>query len=109
MNLEKAMKKTLFSMIVCMMIAGAVPASAQTKQEATDPCLVLSEIAGMVMLNRQNGTSMSKLMQIADGNALFEEIIILAYDEPRFSTDSNKRNAVLDFRNEVEHACYSNR
>ena len=82
----------------------ATPLAAETSDQ--DLCVRFGETAGLIMENRQVGTPISTLMEIADGNELMIELIMEAYDSPRYSTPGNQANAVLDFANEAMSACY---
>jgi len=68
-------------------------------------CETLGDVAYKVMELRQGGVPMSTVMQISDSE-LVQAIVVDAYDQPRFSTDSYKREATNDFRNDVEVQCY---
>ena len=76
-------------------------------------CSVLGDTSAKIMLARQGGMPMSKMMGIANGlsddpetKILMTEIIVAAYDVPRYSVEENMTEAVIDFRNDVELECY---
>jgi len=75
------------------------------EEEEQHICETLGDVAYKVMELRQGGVPMSTVMQISDSE-LVQAIIVDAYDQPRFSTDSYKQNAMNDFRNYVEVECY---
>ena len=71
-------------------------------------CALVGQLAESVMLNRQAGLPMStQLTTIVtpESPALIQNIIVLAYEQPRFHTPANQRRAVEDFRNDTEAAC----
>jgi len=74
-------------------------------EEGEHICETLGDVAYKVMELRQGGVPMSTVMQISDSE-LVQAIVVDAYDQPRFSTDSYKREATNDFRNDVEVQCY---
>jgi hypothetical protein len=70
-----------------------------------DLCNKLNETAQSIMEDRQEGVSMKKLMEIAKGNKLIENIIIAAYDRPRYYTKEMQIKSVEDFRDEIYLYC----
>lgn len=74
-------------------------------------CMVLGDVAEGVMSARQELVPMSVLVEMVPSDDLVEEIIhaivIDAYGRPAFSVPDNQRRAVMEFRSEIEHACYS--
>lgn len=79
-------------------------AVAQDKVE--NICTVAADLAGVIMQNRQLGTPISKMMEVAGGDQYAIALILIAYDTPRFSTDEYQQEAVVNFSNEVGLACY---
>ncbi|MBA4757399.1 MAG: hypothetical protein H2052_03735 [Sphingosinicella sp.] len=60
---------------------------------------------------RQQGVAMSEVLATIqtddpDLKSLLRTLIVAAYEKPRFLTDENRENAVADFRNETELACW---
>jgi|GEM_PF-2347695 len=75
-------------------------------------CQVNSELAEVIMKNRQQGMSMAKVMEIADMSsqdkmlsAFVESYIIKAYDSPRYSTGEMQIRAIENFRDERYLEC----
>ncbi len=75
-------------------------------------CKSISSTAKTIMNRRQNGASMSEMMDgimAADTAAEFKEIIkpfvISAYEKPRFNTPENMLKAEIDFENEAYLTC----
>jgi len=77
---------------------------------------VCGEIAGtaeVVMQSRQDGISMSKIMQVLDSNAemdestkkLMRDMLIAAYELPRFSTEKVKKETIENFRDQYYLGC----
>jgi hypothetical protein len=75
------------------------------KLKPTDLCPKLGEFAHLVMSNRQLGVPISAALGTTDED-LLKSIILQAYTEPRWSTDSSRLRAAQDFRNTVEVMCY---
>ena len=69
-------------------------------------CQKIGQLSSKIMESRQRGAPMSDLMQIAGDSELMQQIVIDAYETPRFSSDKYQENAIKDFRSEWELACY---
>lgn len=67
-------------------------------------CNSVSELAEVIMEHRQAGTDMAKIMGTAQEDAT-RQVIIMAYDSPRFHTERNQQRAVQDFKNDAYLAC----
>ena len=78
----------------------------RTKQQ----CTTISQLAGSIMELRQMGEPMQNLIMNEDGNVSSSEtnrLVLLAYEEPRFSTVKGVKNSIQDFSNEVFRHCYA--
>lgn len=95
------MKKLLISAAVAM----SLTAQAEEKQ---DICGMVNELAGSIMSARQRGVDMAQAMKLAGENAeadFIRQIIIAAYEKPRYSVAENQQAAVTDFKNSVYLIC----
>ena len=99
------MKLTKALSLIAIM-AFTAPAIATAQDKAAEQCELAVQIAEAIMQNRQAGTPISKMMEVADGNQAIIGLILVAYDTPRFSTQEYQLQAVTDFSNEVGLACY---
>ena len=77
---------------------------AQTNSDNT--CTIWGNLAESSMVARQKGYPLSKLLEKIKGNDLIREVIIGAYEEPRYRTQTYKRIAVQNYRNKWELICY---
>jgi len=91
----------------------ATPTQAQSEGDIAG-CATLGEYAEWVMEQRQQGTSLTIMLTTAssagEGAAsgiveLAHDIILLAYDEPRWHTERMRKEAARDFRNNLEITC----
>ena len=71
-----------------------------------DQCQDAGDLAEAVMTARQNGAPISQLMEIANGQEIIVKMVLMAYGEPRYSTDEFQSRAIEDFRNLWETGCY---
>lgn len=71
-----------------------------------DQCQDAGDLAEAVMTARQNGAPISQLMEIANGQEIIVQMVLMAYGEPRYSTDQFQSRAIEDFRNLWEVGCY---
>ncbi|MGX9996688.1 hypothetical protein [Vibrio sp. JZG120] len=74
-------------------------------EEWMEICEKYGSLATSIMNNRQVGVSMSKMMEAVDGDKLLQNLIIEAYDSPRFSTDKMQKKATERFRDDTYLAC----
>lgn len=71
-------------------------------------CEDIAGLAKSVMSARQNGVSLSKLIKITGKDNLMKTMVMLAYDETRFSTKKFQDRAVSKFENKWMLACLKN-
>ena len=57
------------------------------------------------MSNRQNGVPMAQMMNISKGQESIEGIVIVAYKEPRYSSEKQIAKSVTEFGNDLYSAC----
>jgi hypothetical protein len=99
------MKTTLLTVLIVCTLSLPTLSLAQPKDQVS--CKQLGELAYILMQLRQKGGSISRSMEIADGNTLIESMVISAYELPRYSSLEYQQKAAEDFRNIYEAACYS--
>lgn len=88
------------------LIAFPWPSVAQTDAEYLELCREIGTLAESIMTNRQNGTSIVQMMDIADGNGLAQSLVVAAYEEPRFSTPRYQAESISDFRDRAYLECF---
>ena len=91
------MKNLLTSIALALTLATSAQA---------DQCQDAGDLAEAVMTARQNGAPISQLMEIANGQEIIVKMVLMAYGEPRYSTDQFQSLAIEDFRNLWEVGCY---
>lgn len=69
-------------------------------------CQQIGEIAQIVMQKRQEGASMSTLINATGGNELVRVMVMEAFKRPDFSSDEYKKREQIKFRNAFESLCY---
>lgn len=89
------------------MTAAIVISSAVIEAHAVEPanCEEISGLSKSVMHARQDGIGMVKVMEVAEGFPLMEEMVIAAYDQPAYSTPEIQRRTIRDFADEWYLAC----
>jgi len=70
----------------------------------SEKCELNSDLAKDVMTLRQSGFAMSKLME-SNKSELMSQMVIEAYDKPRFQTEAAKKREVEDFRDKWFSMC----
>jgi hypothetical protein len=83
------------------------PVQSESSDDWRSRCNSVGALSESIMSGRQHGVSMSKMMDSANPEIrkLVEEIIIEAYDSPRYSTDAAQIRSIEEFRNEVYLQC----
>ena len=74
--------------------------SAEAKQD--DFCEKFTDLAETIMVARQEGFDIIKLVHMFPDN---EDLIVLAYERPRWSALENKLTEVADFKAEIYVSC----
>jgi hypothetical protein len=103
--------RTLITLTCAAFIGCIIPAKAESLSEQ---CKAYGKYARTVMDGRQQEVPMSQLMDVLDtsrdiseaGKNMLRSLVIAAYEQPAFSTEKNKRNAVASFGNAAEVSCY---
>ena len=91
--------------IIAIIAALATAPIAASAQISASQCSNLGEIAENIMILRQNGVPISRLMSELDPE-VFGALILFAYEQPRYSSPSFQSRAIEEFRNDMETACY---
>lgn len=107
------MKKIIAITATSAIIAASTfPATAQNA--LAELCPAIGQLAAAIMTQRQSGASMSELMNTANNLNAVEAVkelsrntIIEAFGHPQYETQSYREQAVQEFRNKAELACYS--
>ena len=98
------MKRTLLALAFLAAPAHAVSAEAQKA------CSSVGSLAEAIMKGRQSGVPLSAMLSKVDSSdpaaEAARQIIITAFDVPRFSTPSMQQRAVEDRRDLAEKQCF---
>ena len=90
-------------LITALAIALASPAYAEA--ETKDPCAIWGDLAEMAMTARQKGVSLSRALRDVTDD-LVRQVIIDAYEKPRYSGAQFQRREIQDYRSHWELLCY---
>lgn len=111
------MKKiaTMIAFAISIMIASQSNADESDQAVTSDrrddaiSCELYGEAAATFMRSSQDGIPLSRLLKVSgiQRNTLTYKILLTAYEQPRFSTEVYQREAIANFRNGVELACYT--
>lgn len=72
-------------------------------------CSAYSSLAARVMEGRQAGITMSESMKIMADDGTMQQLVISAYEQPRYATERMQKRAIVDFENTVHLACVQDR
>lgn len=97
---------TLFAPVI---LVAAVSAQVNAG-EWEEMCDSLATAAGTTMDARQAGVPATKLFELADSfdeevRGLLRDIILKAYDTPRFKTEEYRQEAITEFQNQTLVGC----
>lgn len=81
------------------------PPQSNTKEET---CNNVSTLAHNVMKGRQTGMALSEMMKHSQGEDWIKELMIDAYDEPRYSTPEYQQRTITEFANTYYLRCFRN-
>jgi hypothetical protein len=99
-------KKLVLSLVLVLVFN--LPAFGEDWQKI---CKGWGDYAEIVMRLRQQGASMEKLMTLCNevegqgGKSLARQIIIMAYEESRYSTEQFQQRKIEDFRDVIYLFC----
>lgn len=92
--------KKIFAIATAMTLAASAAATA-------DECREAGDAAAAVMVARQAGTAISALMpDMAARGDRYVEMLLMAYERPRYSSDEFQQREVEDYRSLWETGCY---
>lgn len=92
--------KNIFTALV--LTAVAITANAGSSIQY---CAGIADAAHMTMQARQSGVDMGRLLELTDNDSLLTEMVIQAYESPKFSTESYKTESAQEFKNTYYVAC----
>ena len=99
---DKTMRKT----ILLLALLGATPAAANQSEF----CAALGETAEGIMMVRQNGAQMSKVLELIPEDTVITEVVreitLLAFEQPLMHSDDYKLSLAREFGSSVEVLCY---
>ena len=97
------MKRFFFALTFLLPFSCPLAAKEYTKDEI---CAEVGLTAGLLMDFRQSLLPMSRMVAIYADHPVAREMVIAAYEQPRFRTDQAKRQAKADFSDEWSLKCY---
>jgi len=104
------------ALTICILFISACTHAEEVDKYEVDKyetCQLTSDIGGIVMVGRQNGISMSKMVDTVRNfpvtdkatSELCVHMIAKAYDSPRYYSENLQQRAVEDFKNDVYLLC----
>ena len=107
MNFQSKFKRLLASIVVTILLfISSAPAFAETPHER---CAFVGSVSGKIMTLRQNGSVVTDVIainnQFPEMSKLLNTITMIAFDVPVFSMESNKKEAVTEFQNQMYMTC----
>lgn len=100
--------------VLAVALAALVAGNARAEELSNfEVCRVIGEFSETIMMMRQDGSTPSALMAVAtkqgesEPEASIRDMILAAFDVPRFSSDDAKLRARKDFRSTYEAKCFA--
>lgn len=99
--------------LTALLAAGAINLAVTHHADADDACPSIGELARTVMKLRQHDVALSKVIAVVDtlddagGRKAGKALVMLAYQQPDFSSEEMQASAIAEFGNAAELACYS--
>lgn len=88
----------------------AVSYSVQADVDKAEYCATISKLSETVMTTRQRGISLNQMLEVTSeataGDELAKQMILDAFDQPRFSTASLQVRTIEDFRDKWTLICH---
>lgn len=87
-------------------LAALLPLAAQADTITAEYCNdTLAPLTEAVMKGRQNGVSLGEMMKIAGDSESMQSIVMAAFKQSAYNTESVKDKVIRDFRDEWHLAC----
>ncbi len=77
------------------------------RRGANKLCKSIEGLARTIMEKRQEGISMSAMMNAIGENNMHRELIKLAYNKTRYNTEKYKQKSIEEFANKAALTCYN--
>lgn len=77
---------------------------AHAEEDWLSTCGSYSDLAETIMRTRQSGISMKQMLEVPLSKG-FENLVIAAFEIPRFSTDAMQKRSIEDFRDSIYLEC----
>lgn len=95
--------------IITLIAAACIAAPVYAEEPLTrdDFCEAVADFAGSIMAARQGGVPLGASLEMVDGTIVpnIREMVIAAYDTPRYSSDEIRAEVILDFSNDIHLQC----
>lgn len=84
----------------------SAPAASLAKPDASTLCPSVGNLAASALEAYYVGVPLGEMLEITGDFKMGINIVLDAYDEPRYSTAEVIADATFDFRNKWEHQCF---
>lgn len=78
----------------------------QAGSSPEEVCETYHSFAETIMLKRQEGVAMPRMMEAMKGNSIGRDIVQDAYNHPRYNTEGVKAQVIQEFANDTYAECY---
>lgn len=100
------MKKLMIALsFVAAFATSPAMAERATQADIDRTCAAMSGLARKIMEARQSGAEMSAMLVAADGNEMARAMVMDAYSESLFQTESIRNRVIDEFANSTHLTC----
>jgi len=99
---------------VAALVAALTAPATVAAETAQERCSSLASLAHSIMASHQEGVALSDTLAIIERNnpepeirAAYEELVLMAYGEPRYQTEAAQARSAADFRDTIHVWCLS--
>jgi hypothetical protein len=97
--------KSLIIGVLCFVYS--IPA-VSVDDDCHDLCVVMANAGEVIMKGHQKGYPMKEMMATYSGAGdTIDQLIMVAYDSPRYSTEESQQKAIGEYRDKVYLECVS--
>jgi hypothetical protein len=96
----------IIGLALCCSVAQAEENTSDELRRVSDElCASYASLAESMMEAHQSGVSLSEALAVTDTHKVVRNIVVKAYDSPRYRTDGAKLRAVEKFRDSIHVRC----
>jgi hypothetical protein len=101
-------KFKLITVVASVFLFAATSQVKATEEPTEASCEDIADNVALIMELRQKGVSLDKVYNVYNDNKVWQEVVLHAYEVPRYMLERNQQKEILRFKNEALLVCYKN-